>query len=82
MFFLFNRKRSPDIILSNLDSQCEPIHTDFECEPVEELSEMEVDDMINSDELKSDKENDLCPIVNDPYVESIEPKIGGYIEGM
>lgn len=35
---------------------------------------MEVDDIVNDDELKSDKENDLYPIASDPYVESIEPK--------
>ncbi|XP_055313175.1 serine-rich adhesin for platelets-like isoform X2 [Sitodiplosis mosellana] len=71
------RKRSPDIDLSGLDQPCESIPTaDFECEPVEQLSEMEVDDIVisNDDELKSDKENDLYPMASDPYVESMEPK--------
>lgn len=79
--FLLHRKRSPDIILSNLDSHCQPIHSEFDCEP-EQLSEMEVDDMMNSDELKLDNENDLHSIANDPYDESIEPQNMSYIEGI
>lgn len=59
-----------------MDQPCESIQqNDFECQPVEHMSEMEVDDIVNSndDELKSDKD-DLYPIASDPYVESIEPK--------
>lgn len=62
---------------------CESIPAnDFECEPVEQLSQMEVDDIVinNDDELKSDKENDLYSMASDPYVESIEPK--HFQEGM
>lgn len=72
----FYRKRSPNIDLTSLDQPCESIQpTDYECEQVEQLSEMEVDDITisNDDELKSDKD-DLYPIASDPYVESIEPK--------
>lgn len=79
--FWSHRKRTPDIILSNLDSHCQPIHSKFDCE-TEKLSEMEVDDMMNSDELKLDNENDLHSIANDPYDESIEPQNMSYIEGI
>lgn len=76
------RKRSPEIGFGNLERECEPIQADFDCEPVEQLSEMEVDDIaINDDELKSD--NELCaPITSDPFVEPPEPKQHHFNEGM
>lgn len=78
------RKSSPDIdLITDLNQECEAIPpTEFECEPVEQLAQMEVDDIVisNDDELKSDKENDIYPIASDPYVESIEPK--HFHEGM
>lgn len=66
-----------------MDQACESIPAaDFECKPVEQLSQMEVDDIVisNDDELKSDKRNDLYSMTSDPYVESIEPK--HFHEGM
>lgn len=68
----------------SLERGCETMPTEFECEPVEQLSEMEVDDIVinDDDDLKTDeKENDLYPIANDPFVETIEPTTDDFIEG-
>lgn len=79
----FNRKSSPDMELVDMEQRGESIQASFECEPVEQLSGMEVDDIdiSNDDELKSDKENDLYPMANNPFVESIQSKNDNLIGG-
>lgn len=68
----------------DLEERCETMPTEFDCEPVEQLSEMEVDDIVinDDDDLKMDeKENDLYPIANNPFVETIRLENDNFIEG-
>lgn len=68
----------------DLDQRCEDIPADFECEPIEHMSDMEVDNIVMNDvdQLKSDTEPVLFPITNDPFVEPIESKNDNFNEGI
>ncbi|XP_031640332.1 putative uncharacterized protein DDB_G0282133 isoform X2 [Contarinia nasturtii] len=76
------RKHSTDIGLMDLDQGCEDLPPDFECEPIEHICEMDVDDIVmnNANELKSETDNNVYSIANDPFVEMIEPKNNKSIE--